>query len=84
MSEPKAMDAVDVRWATRQDFLEITISLLAEFAGRLLAWTVIQCVAGAREQQLGSGLRSGLPVAAESMARLQLCALVPAGSSAEI
>jgi len=62
--------------------MDVTASLIAEFAGRLPAGTVIRCVARAREQLLGSGVRSGLTLAAESMARLRLSELLPAHRSA--
>jgi hypothetical protein len=77
-----AVNAVEARWATREDLQKVTSSLIAEFAGRLPAGTVIRCVARAREQLLVSGMRSGLAVAAESMARLRLSALLPAHRSA--
>lgn len=82
MGGSDAVNAVEARSATRQDLQEVTSSLIAEFAGRLPAGTVIRCVARAREQLLGSGMRSGLAVAAESMARLRLSELLPAHRSA--
>jgi len=57
---------------------DVVSSLIAEFAGQVPAGTVIRCVARSREQLLGSGVRSGLAAAAESMARLRLSQLVPA------
>ena len=75
------MSAVEARWAAREDVQEVTSSLIAEFAGRLPAGTVIRCVARAREQLLGSGMRSGLAVAAESMARMRLSEQLPAHRS---
>ena len=82
MAESHALNAVEARWATREDLQEVTSSLIAEFAGRLPAGTVIRCVARAREQLLGTGIRSGLAVAAESMARLRLSERLPAHRSA--
>ena len=83
MAGPDASNAVEARWATREDLRDITSSLIAEFAGRLPAGTVIRCVARAREQLLSSGMRSGLAVAVESMARVRLSELLPAHRSAE-
>jgi hypothetical protein len=76
------MNAVEARWAAQQDLLEVTSSLIAEFAGRLPAGTVIRCIARARQQLLGAGVRSGLTAAALSMARLRLSELLPAHGSA--
>ena len=78
MSESDAVDAVEARWAAREDLREVTSSLIVEFAGRLPAGTVMRCVARAREQVLGSWVRSGVTVAVESMARLRLSELLPA------
>ena len=77
-----AVNAVEVRCSTRQGLLEATTGLVAELAGPLMAGTVIGCVARARERLLGYGVRSGLAVAAESMARLRLSGLLPAHRSA--
>ena len=78
MAGSDAVNALEARWATREDLEEVTTSLIAEFAGRLPAGTVIRCVSRAREQLLSSGVRSGLAVAAESMVRLRLSELLPA------
>lgn len=82
MGATDAMRAVEARWAAHQDLLEVTDSLIAEFAGLLPAGTVIRCVARAREQLLGSGVQSGLAGAAESTARQRLTELLPAHRSA--
>lgn len=82
MGESNAVNAVEARWATRENLEDVTASLIAQFAGRLPAGTAIRCVARAREQLLSSGVRSGLAVAAESMARLRLYDLLPAHRSA--
>jgi len=79
---PEASSTAETRRATRQDLSEVTNSLIAEFAGRLPAGTIIRCVAQAREQLLRSGLRTGLAVAAESMARIRLSEILPAHRSA--
>jgi len=68
----------DQRWSTREDLQRVTDTLIAEFAGQLPAGTVIRCVAQARVQLLRSGVRSGLAVAAEAMARLRLSQLLRA------
>jgi AAA+ superfamily predicted ATPase len=78
MGGSDALNAVGARRSTRQDLQEVTNSLIAEFDGRLPAGTVIRCVARSRQQLLASGVRSGLPVAAEAMARLRLSELLPA------
>lgn len=83
MAGSDALNAVEARRATREDLQEVTNSLIAEFADRLPAGTVIRCVARAREQLLGSGVRLGLAVAAESMARLRLSEQLPAHRSVE-
>jgi hypothetical protein len=77
MNEPDANSRVESRWATVQEVREVTTSLLAEVAGLLPAGTVIRCVARAREQLLGAGVRAGLAVAVESMARLRLAERLP-------
>jgi hypothetical protein len=82
MGGTDAMRAVEARLAAQRDFLRLTDSLIAEFAGLLPAGTVIRCVARAREQLLRSGVRSGLAAAAESTARPRLTELLPAHRSA--
>ena len=82
MGGTDALSALEARWATREDLLKVTSSLIAEFADRLPAGTVIHCVARAREQLLGAGVRSGLTVAAETLTRLRLSELLPAHRSA--
>jgi len=66
----------------RQDLSDVTASLIAEFTGQLPAGTVIRCVARSRDDLLRAGLRSGLIVAAESLARTRLSELLPARSVA--
>lgn len=82
MGGSDAVNAVEARWATRADFQDVTDSLIAEYAGRLPAGTVIRAVARAREQMLSAGVRSGLAIAAEAMARLRLSERLPAHRSA--
>jgi hypothetical protein len=74
--------SVEFRSATRQELIDVTSSLIAEFAGLVPPGSVIRCVARAREQLLRSGVRAGLAVATESMARLRLSELLPAHRSA--
>ena len=49
--------------------------LLVEFRGVLPAGTVLRCVAGCRSQLRRAGVRAGLDVAVEAMARHRLRAL---------
>ena len=81
-SEP--MNAVEARWATRQDLREVTTILIAEFAGRLPAGTVIRCVARAREQFVGfrgagwvgsRGRVDGAPAIVRAAARAPKCGM---------
>lgn len=67
----------DARRAAYEELQAVTGRLISEFAGRIPAGTVIAHVARAREQLSGSGVRSGLAVAAESMARARLRQLLP-------
>ncbi len=66
------------RRSAEHDLVAVTDLLIAEFAGILPAGTVIRHVARAREQLLGSGVRTGLATAAEALARRRLSTLVPA------
>lgn len=81
MDRSDVMSAVETRSVARQDLVEMTMSLIAEFADVLPAGTVIRCVARVRDQLLGAGVRAGLVVAAESTARLRLSELLPARRS---
>ena len=69
--------AHDARQAAYEELQAVTGGLISEFAGYISPGTVIGHVARAREQLLGSGVRSGLAVAAESMARARLRQLLP-------
>ena len=81
----QADDTVDVagfeaRRAARSEILAVTEALIAQFAGVVPAGTVIRHVAVAREHLLAAGVRAGLAVAAEAMARGRLAQLsVPHG-----
>lgn len=75
MSRTRGQDA---RQATHRELDEVSAGLIAEFADRVLAGTVLRCVAQAREELARAGVSAGLAVAAEAMARIRLAALVTA------
>jgi hypothetical protein len=68
----------EARRESRAELTAVTHRLIADFAGRLPAGTVIRHVAQARESLLAAGVRSGLAAAAEAMARNRLDRLLPA------
>lgn len=70
------------RHAVHADMLAMTERLVAEYAGRLPAGTVIACVARSREQLLRSGVRNGLVPATEAATHIRLNARLPARSVA--
>jgi hypothetical protein len=74
------LTSYEVRRSARDELIAVTEELIAEFAGRVPAGTVIRHLALAREQLLADGVRAGVAVAAEAMARMRLVALVPAHS----
>ena len=76
MSNPNAIQA---RRDSRQELVDVTDALVAEFAGRLPATMVIRYVGKAREQLLRAGIRAGLAPAAEASARLRLSELLDRG-----
>ncbi|HET7310663.1 MAG TPA: hypothetical protein VFJ17_04995 [Mycobacteriales bacterium] len=55
----------------------MTEKLIAEYAGRIPAGTVIACVARSREHLLRTGVRHGLVPATEASTHLRLAARVP-------
>lgn len=69
--------AHDTRRAAYEELQAVIGGLISEFSGQFPAGMVIGQLARAREQLLGSGVRSGLAVAAESMARARLRELIP-------
>jgi hypothetical protein len=73
--------AVDPRRSSRQELRTVSIGLVAEFSGRVPAGEVLRCIARAREDLLRAGVDAGLAVAAESLARTRLLAIVPAHCS---
>lgn len=75
---PVAWSTLAARRSAREELHAVTDALIAEFAGALPARTVIRHVGQAREQLLAVGVRAGLTVAAEAMARTRLCTLLPA------
>ena len=70
------MSSFEARQVMREQLRSVTASLIAEFAGDVPAGAVIRCVARARDELLRSGVDTGLPAAAEAMARLKLRTLV--------
>jgi hypothetical protein len=72
-----AATAFEVRRSTHGEVLELSVSLAAEYSGLVPAGTVIGIVARARERMLTMGVRAGLVVAVESMARARLARLCP-------
>lgn len=62
----------ETRRSTHDDLLALSLAMTDEFSGRLPAGTVIRAVAVARERLLAAGVRDGLVVSVESMARAQL------------
>lgn len=73
-----AVSGLQARRSAEHDLVTVTDALIAEFAGVLPAGTVIRQVGQAREQLLAAGVRAGLAVAAETMARTRLRMLMPA------
>ena len=70
--EPTNITAFEARQLVHAELAAVTDSLIAEHAGQVPAGAVIRCVAQAREQLLRAGVRTGLAVAVESMARSRL------------
>ena len=71
-SEPTSITTFEARQSVHADLAAVTDTLIAEHAGHVPAGTVIRCVAQAREQLLRAGVRAGLAIAVESMARTRL------------
>jgi hypothetical protein len=69
---------LQARRSAEQELVSVADCLIAEFAGVLPAGTVIRQVGRAREQLLAAGVRAGLAVAVEAMARTRLRTLIPA------
>lgn len=67
---------LEARRTARRDLIAVTDRLIAEFAGQVPAGTVMRYVGRAREQLLATGVRAGLAVAAEAMARARLRTLL--------
>lgn len=57
---------------TRRALLDMTHDLVRQYEGRLPAGSVIRCVARCREELMVMGVRDGLGVALEAMARHRL------------
>lgn len=62
----------ETRRSTHDDLLALSLAMTDEFSGRVPAGTVIRTVAVARERLLAAGVRDGLVVSVESMARALL------------
>lgn len=75
------LTSYEIRQTARDELMTVSETLIAEFAGQVAAGTVIRHLALAREQLLADGVRAGIAVAAETMARMRLSGLVPAHSS---
>lgn len=81
-SAPPVIDISDrstqavARKRDRARLLQLTESLIAEFAEQLPAGVVIACVTRCRAELIASGVRNGLPVATEAAARIRLAPLV--------
>ena len=62
----------EIRRSTHDEMLAMSQALTDEFSGRVAAGTVIRTVAEAREGLLAAGVREGLVLSVESMARARL------------
>lgn len=65
------------RETQRAAMATLTVRLVAEFAEHLQAGAVIRCVARCRESLSGMGVRDGLELAVENMARGVLLQRLP-------
>lgn len=74
---------LEARRSSRRDLMAVTDRLIAEFAGALPPGTVMRHVCRAREHLLATGVRAGLAIAAETMARTRLRTLLSAHGAAE-
>jgi hypothetical protein len=74
MSNPAVAPArpVEIGRSTHDEMLAMSLALTYEFSGRVAAGTVIRTVAEAREGLLAAGVREGLVLSVESMARARL------------
>jgi hypothetical protein len=70
------------RHATHSEMLAMTERLIAEYAGKIPAGSVIACVALCREHLLRSGVRQGLVPATEASVHLRLTTRLPSHSVA--
>lgn len=76
-SPSSSMTTFQARRSAHGDLVALGTLLAVEFSGRVSAGTVIRVVARTREQLLAAGVRAGLVIAVESMARAQLEQLSP-------
>ena len=72
VGEPTSVTAFEARQSVHAELAAVTDTLIAEHSSHVPAGTVIRCVAQAREQLLRAGVRAGLAIAVESMARTRL------------
>ena len=72
------MHAYEARRDSRGQIYDATLRLVAEFSHDLPAGSIIACVWRSRESLLQAGVRDGLAVAAEAMARSHLASVAPA------
>jgi hypothetical protein len=72
----------ETRQLVHAEMLAMIEGLVAEYAGRVPASTVMRCVARSREHLLQTGVRDGLVAATEAAVRVRLAAQLPARSFA--
>jgi hypothetical protein len=72
---PVSMTAFEARQRVRDDLAQVRSRLVAEFAFRLPADTVVRQVGHVRQELVGRGVRAGLPQAVEGVARQRLLLL---------
>jgi hypothetical protein len=77
---PVATTAFEARQRVRDDLALVRSRLVAEFAFRLPADSVVRQVGQVRQELVGRGVRAGLPQAVEGMARQRLL-LLQAGAA---
>lgn len=75
-----SMTAFEARQRVREDLAHVRSRLVAEFAFRLPADTVVRHVGHVRQELIASGVEAGLPQAVEGVARQRLL-LLQAGAA---
>jgi hypothetical protein len=66
-----------MRTQGRRELVRLTEELVTEFDGLLPAGSVVRCVVRSRDQLLRIGIRDGLEIAVEAMARRRLLDRLP-------